>query len=788
MRKVRTGIYALLFAVSCFHASAQTKNRHTLSGYIRDASSGEILIGAGISIAELGKGTTSNEYGFYSLTLGPGQYTLVVSYLGYEAYKDSLSLTKDIHLNINLRPVVKQMEVTVTSDRSKENVQGTQMGTENLSIEKIKTLPVILGEVDILKTLQLLPGVQSSGEGSSGFYVRGGGPDQNLVLLDEAIVYNPGHLFGFFSVFNSDAINNTTLIKGGMPAEYGGRLSSVVNVSMKEGNNQAFKATGGIGLIASRLTLEGPVQKGKSSFMVAGRRTYIDVLTKPIAEKGSNLAGSGYYFYDLNTKINYTFSDKDRIFLSGYFGRDKFTYKGDRFTIEFPWGNTTTSLRWNHLFNNKLFMNTTALFSDYAFTLGAKQNEFDFKLFSGIRDYNLKADLDYFPNIRHQVKFGGLFTYHIFTPSTATGNAGDVSLAPEKINKQYGREAALYFSDDFDLTEKLRINAGLRYSLFQQIGPYDRYIESEDGEFSDTVVYAKNENIAFYDGWEPRFAIRYQLDLQSSVKASFTKTNQYLHLASTSGSTLPADLWIPSSRRVKPQECTQYAIGYFRNFLNDVFETSVEIYYKDLKNQIEFREGENTPGFNNNVENAFTFGDGRSYGSEFFIKKQSGKLNGWIGYTLSYALRYFDGLNGGHPFFAKYDRRHDGSVVISYSLSEKWTLGSVFVYGSGSAFSLPAYYVFISNTPGLYYEEDYRNKYRLKPYHRLDLSATYYHKKTEKRESSWNFSIYNVYNRLNQYMVFLDVQGNIANGQQTTQAKQVTIFPVIPSITWNFRF
>lgn len=786
-QKFLLGLGILIFLVQ--FSTAQ--NKYTISGYIKDASSGESLLGASVTIKELNKGVQSNEYGFYSITIPEGTYTIISSYLGYVSIIDTIKLNKSLRRNINLKSkAILSSEVTITSKRADENVKSTQMSTQTLEMEKVKTLPVILGEVDILKTLQLLPGVQSAGEGNSGFYVRGGGPDQNLVLLDEAVVYNTGHLFGFFSVFNSDAINNTSIIKGGIPAEYGGRLSSVVNVNMKEGNNQTFHATGGIGLISSRLTLEGPIQKNKSSFIVSGRRTYIDVLTKPFAGSNERLKNSGYYFYDMNMKLNYQFSDKDRVFLSGYFGKDVFKFSGERFGIRFPWGNSTATLRWNHLFNDKLFVNTTAIFSDYIFRLGASQSNFDFELFSGVRDYTAKVDFDFFPNVRNQMKFGALYTFHTFTPTTATGTIGEVSISPERINRQYANEAALYVSNDFDITEKLRLNAGLRYSFFQQIGPYDRYVGNADGVVIDTISYGNLENIKMYNGLEPRLALRYTLDRTSSIKASYTITNQYIHLASLSGSTLPTDLWIPSSSLVRPQRCTQYALGYFRNFKDDVYETSVEIYYKDLTNQVEFKEN-STGQLSQNIENDLTFGTGRSYGAEFFIKKAQGKFNGWIGYTLSYAERTFPELQGGRTFYARYDRRHDGSIVMSYTHTKKWTFGAVFVYGSGAAFNLPTHLIFFSGTQGLYYEDDYRNKYRLIPYHRLDLSATYTQKKTDKFESVWNFSIYNVYNRLNQYIIYLDIQGNVLdpNGSGLKiQPKQITVFPFIPSVTWNFKF
>ncbi len=771
-----------------FNTYSQSGNKVTISGFVRDNATGEALFGAGISIRELNKGTTANEFGFYSLSVSQGVYTIITTFLGYQIQVDTISLTKDIRLNYRLKGInIEQKEVVITADRTKDNTRNTEMGTISLSIDKIKTLPVFMGEVDILKTLQLLPGIQSAGEGNSGFYVRGGGPDQNLVLIDDAVIYNPGHLFGFFSIFNADAINNATIIKGGMPAEYGGRLSSVVNINMKEGNSERFTATGGVGLIASRLTLEGPIQKNKSSFMISGRRTYIDILTKPFINPESNFAGSGYFFYDLNAKLNYQFSEKDRIYLSGYFGRDKFTFKGEDFNFTFPWGNTTATFRWNHLFNDKLFMNATTLYSNYNFSFNAGQNNFDFKLFSGVKDFNTKADFEFFPNTRNQVKFGINYIFHVFTPSTATGSSGDVDFSPEKINRQYANEAAIYIQDDFELSKRIKFNAGIRYSAFQQIGPYERFLENANGEIEDTISYKTAENIAFYHGPEPRFTARYQIDEFSSIKGSFTRTFQYLNLASTTGSTLPTDIWVPSSQKIKPQRSTLYAIGYFRNFLKDLFESSVEVYYKSLKNQIEFEEGASF-GFNNNIENEFVFGKGESYGIELFLKKRSGKFNGWAGYTLSYTTRQFDDLQDGKSFFAKYDRRHDASVVLQYELSKKWSFGSIFVFGSGAAYSLPAGYFFIGSSPSFYFESDYRNKYRLKPYHRLDISATYYSKKTATRESSWNFSFYNVYNRYNQYLIYFAQDGSLEEGNLSTKARQVSIFPIVPAVTWNYKF
>jgi len=494
-----------------------------------------------------------------------------------------------------------------------------------------------------------LPGVQSAGEGNSGFYVRGGGPDQNLILLDNAVVYNPGHLFGFFSVFNADALKNVTLIKGGMPANYGGRLSSVLDVSMKDGNKKEYHAEGGIGLVASRLTLEGPIVKDKSSFMISGRRTYIDALMQPFLKGQSK--GSGYYFYDLNLKANYTLGQKDRIYLSGYLGKDVFSFKSQEgtFNAHIPWGNTTGTLRWNHQFGPKLFLNTTAVYNNYKFAFNGEQNDFDIKFFSEIRDWNGKFDFDYYPSPKHHIRFGGNYTYHTFTPNQVSGQSGTDEFQPDNSLKKYAHEAGVYVLDEFDISPKIKINAGLRYSWFGQIGPYTQYTLDENGNKLDSSTYAPGQLVKSYGGLEPRLNVRFKLNENSSLKASVTKTYQYLHLVSNNGSTLPTDIWMPSTAIVKPQASWQYAAGYFRNFLDNALETSVEIYYKDMQNQAEYRSGY-TPTTFRDPELDLVFGKGYAYGAEFFIHKTKGKFTGWIGYTLSWSWRKFKDLNEGERF------------------------------------------------------------------------------------------------------------------------------------------
>ena len=779
----------ILFLIIISASMANSQN-FTVSGFVREKSSGENLIGATVFIEELMKGSSTNTYGYYSINLEKGEYTIVSSYLGYQDYSQKIDLNKDLRINILLEQIsLEKQEIIISGERLDKNIKSTEMSTIKMPVKEIKLLPAIFGEVDILKTIQLLPGVQSSGEGSAGFYVRGGGPDQNLILLDEAVVYNASHLFGFFSVFNADAINDVNLIKGGMPANYGGRLSSVLDISMKDGNIKTYHADGGVGLISSKLTLQGPIKKDTSSFLVSGRRTYIDVLAAPFISDTSEFSGSGYFFYDLNAKVNYRFSDKDRLYLSAYFGRDVFSFenKKDNFSMRIPWGNATTSLRWNHLFNSRLFMNTTAIFSDYQFSFDVIQEDFEMELFSGITDYNLKVDFSYFPNINHNIKFGTNLIRHRFIPSSISAKVGEVNYNSDDRMKQYANDAAIYICDEVDLTEKLKINAGLRATYFQQVGPFDRYIKNDRGITTDSIHYASGEEVVHYTHLEPRFSLRYSLGDKSSIKASFTQNYQYIHLATISSVSMPTDLWVPSSDIVVPQFGTQYAVGYFRNFYKNMFETSVEFYYKKLENQIEYKDGA-TPGDNvaDNPDNNFTFGEGESYGMEVFFKKSLGKVSGWIGYTLSKTTRTFPELFNGENFPAKYDRRHDLSIITTYKFNEKWTVSAVFVYATGNTATLPVARYFISGEVVNEYGE--RNSYRMEPYHRLDFSITYFRKKKKNVQSSWNFSVYNAYNRHNPYFIYFDYDGEIETGSFVTQAKQVSLFPIIPSISWNFKF
>ncbi len=778
---MHTRFYLLSLIFSLCALNVPFAQNFTLSGYVKDGRSGETLIGVNVVNKDnKQQGATTNNYGFYSLTLPKGTYTLKATFVGFQDKEAKVDLNADQTLNFDITEGVELQEVVITAQEKDKNVTRTEMGTITLPIDNIKKTTVLFGETDILKVIQLLPGVKSV-EGSAGFYVRGGGIDQNLVLLDEAVVYNPGHLLGFFSVFNADAIKNTTLIKGGMPAQYGGRLSSVLDIQMKEGNNKAYEAEGGIGLISSRLTVEGPIQKEKSSFIVSTRRTYALDIVQPYIDK-TKLAGTNYYFYDLNAKVNYQFSDKDRLYLSGYFGRDVFVFNSkDRgFNFRLPYGNATATLRWNHVFKPTLFMNVSGVYNDYDFAAGGGQDVFQFNVFSGVRDWNAKVDFDYYPSVKHALKFGANYTYHRLTPNVFRGTNGDQTFTnADNLKSKYAHEYAAYISDDWKMTPQLTVNLGTRLSAFQQVGPYKSVKTGQ--------TYKSGEVAKAYAGFEPRITGTYKLnDNVSSLKFGVTMTTQYLHLVSNSTSSFPSDVWVASSELVAPQRGIQYAMGYFRNFDDNMWETSIEVYYKNLRNQIDYPENYvQNPA--EDVEQSFVFGNGRAYGAEFFIKKAKGRLNGWVGYTLSRTLRTFPDINGGRTYPSVYDRIHDVVVVGNYAVSKKWDMSANFIFSTGNSFTPLKSLYFIDQKLNIEYGD--RNSLRLPNYHRADFGATYTrHPERKGFRSSWTFSIYNFYNRWNPFFIYYDIQQSFQQGTAKATAQQVTIFPIIPSVTWNYKW
>jgi hypothetical protein len=770
----------LLFISGIAHIGWSQSEDFTLSGYIRDADSGEELVGANLYLpSEDNKGTVTNAYGFYSLTLEEGSYKIRISYAGYSTKELEIEFSRDSTLNLQLTSGLTMEEVVVDAEAGDENVSSTKMGTIQLPVEDIKKLPALMGEVDVLKSLQLLPGVLSATEGTSGFFVRGGAADQNLVLLDDATIYNPGHLLGFFSVFNADAIKNTTLIKGSLPARYGGRLSSVVDIQMKEGNNKQWAAQGGIGLVSSRLSVEGPIVKDKSSFFLSGRRTYILDLAQPFL-KGGNFEGTNYYFYDINAKMNYRISDRDRLYFSGYFGRDIFRFRSSSqdFSFDLPYGNSAATLRWNHLFSDKLFMNVSAIYNNYEFQFEGGQESFQAALYSGIDDYNLKVDWDYYPSTNHFIRFGVSFIHHQLQPQLITATTGEVNFSNDLLTK-YGNEYAVYLQDEWKVNARLTMQLGLRTSFFTQLGPYASLASGQE--------YGDSEPVITYWTPEPRASVRYNLTSASSLKAGIAYTAQYLHLVSNSTSTLPIDIWVPSTERVAPQRGIQYALGYFRNFLSNRYEFSAEVYYRDLYNQVDYRDDYvNNPS--NDVELDFVFGDGRAYGLELLLKKNKGDLTGWMSYTLSRTERSFEEIEGGRWYPAFYDRPHDFSFVGMYQINPKWNVNGTFVFGTGNTYTPVAGAYRIEDRINVYYGP--RNSARLIPYHRFDFSITYTPKPEVKKRfsSTWNFSIYNIYSRMNPTFIYNAFDTDRETGIVESKAYRVSLFPIIPSISWNFKW
>lgn len=764
--------------------SVNAQQTYTLSGYIRDNVSGESLIGANIYADSLEEGAVTNKYGYYSLTLPEGTYEIRYSYVGYQSRTLKVKLNQDKTRSVDLIPSTVSTEaVEIQGERKDNNIESVEVGTEKINVETVEKIPALLGEADVLKTLQLLPGVQSAGEGTSGFLVRGGNASQNLVLLDNTTVYNTGHLFGFFSVFNSNALKDVKLMKGGIPAKYGGRISSVVDISMKEGNRRSYEVDGGVGLISSDITVEGPIDSGRSSFLFSARRTYIDILSEAFAE-GTELEGNSYYFYDLNGKVNYKLSDRDRIFLSGYLGEDVFQFNSSSsdFNIQIPWGNSLATLRWNHLFSDKLFMNLSASYNSYDFEVDVSQTNLDAKLFSGIEDWSAKTDFTWFPAPNHTVDFGAEYIYHTFTPSSVSGGSDSGNqFSTDQVNQKHAHEGAIYVQDEVDFSPKLKVNAGLRLSLFQQVGPYRYY---QDGDLEEE--YEGGEPASFYKGLEPRIRARYKLSPSSSVKASFMRTFQYVHRVSNSASTLPNDVWVPTTKNVEPENAMQGSFGYFRNFNNNMFETSLELYYRRMNNIIEYDNGY-TPRFGRQLERDFVYGEAESFGAELYVKKRKGKLTGWMSYTLSKTTRFFDDLRT-NVFPSPYDRRHDFSIVGNYRLNKRWSISSTFVYGTGQPTTIPQRRYLIEGTARNFYSD--RNAYRLEDYHRLDISATLRAKNYQQKDfkSEWIFSIYNVYNNKNPFFIYFENEGNLLSGNFQTRAKKVALFPIIPSIKWNFEF
>ena len=749
--------------------------QYTISGSIKDSSNGEDLFGAIVKVKELeNTGAKANAYGFYSLTLEAGTYTLIYRATGFDDLVKKVELKENMTINVELslpQEVQQIEEVQVKGVKENENITSSEMNVTKFDPKDIETIPVIFGEKDIMKTMQLTPGVKTAGEGNSGFFVRGGGADQNLVLLDEATVYNASHLLGFFSVFNSDALKDVSLHKSGIPAEFGGRASSVMDVKMKDGNNKKFGVSGGIGLISSRLAVEGPIVKNKGSFIVSGRRSYLDLFLK--LSNDENIRNTKLYFYDLNAKANYKLSDKDRIFVSGYFGRDNFGF-GDQFG--FDWGNATGTIRYNRIISDKLFSNTSVVYSNYNYRFTVGSGDDGFGVNSAIEDVSVKQDFSLYANKNNTLKFGVIGMHHTFKPGALTG--GNESFNEIVLDSRYGIEVGAYIQNEQKLSNRFNISYGLRYSGFDLVGgkSYD-FDENGDKVAEDSV--GRWESIKYHQGLEPRFSMSYVISEKNSIKLGYNRMFQYMHQLSNSTTSSPTDVWVPSSNNILPQISDQIALGYYQNFKKNAYRLSAEVYYKALQNQIDYRNGADLL-LNNEVEGELVYGTGTAYGIELLLEKKKGKLTGWIGYTLSRSLRQFDDINDGKVFSARQDRIHDISIVVMYELTKSLSLASTFVYYTGDAVTFPAGKYTIDGVTYPYYTE--RNGYRMPDYHRMDLGLTWYMKDRKKFEHSLNFSIYNVYARENAYTI--SFQENEDTGE--TEAIQTALFKIVPSITWNF--
>ena len=764
-------VFSFLLCLGVHFTTVAAQQNYVVSGSVRDKQTGESLIKAVVRIQELpNAGIISNEYGFYSLSLPKGNYSVVVSQVGYETLVQKIKLDSSQTINFSLQTKNVLKEVVVESSRKNDNLTKAQMGTETINMAAISKVPVIFGEKDLLKTIQLLPGVKSAGEGNSGFFVRGGGADQNLILLDEAPVYNATHLLGFFSTFNSDAIKDATIIKGNSPSQYGGRLSSVLDVKMKEGNNQDYTVNSGIGLISSKVSIEGPLQKNKSSFILSGRRTYADVFLKATEKFKDNIL----YFYDLNAKANYQINAKNKIYVSGYFGRDELGL-GQEFGID--WGNKTGTIRWNKIISNKLFLNTSLIYSDYNYNVKLKNGETNFNINSNIKDVNLKQDYTFYANGTNTLRFGFNTILHTITPSTFSGTVIN-SVSKEGRN---GLENALYLTNNYRASNQLTIDYGVRLSMYTLMGG-DVYNIYENGMLNSSIKLNKSSFGKTYVNPEPRITTNYRINDETSIKAGYARNVQHLHLLSNSVASSPSDQWIGNSYNIKPEIADQISVGYVTKVFKSNFEFTTEAYYKHLQNQIDYKDGAEINTVSD-VESVLLYGIGRAYGLELLLKKKEGRLTGWIGYTLSKTERKIEGINDNNWYNARQDRTHDISVVGIYDVNDRWSISGVFVYNTGDAVTYPTGKYNVQGQT--LYQYAARNANRMPAYHRLDFSATYEKNKTKRMHGSWNFSLYNVYGRENAFRISFK---DDPNDPTRTQIIRTALFKWVPSVTYQFKF
>ena len=783
----------LILVLSALFLSDSTfAQEYTVSGYIKDAENGETLIGAFIYLSENGGSTVSNEYGFYSISVERGTYTLNGTYLGYKDVVQTIALDQNLKIDIELGPDANTLdEIVVTAEEVDRNVKALEMSVNKLDIKTLTKLPTLLGETEILRGIQLLPGVTSVGEGAAGFNVRGGSIDQNLVLLDEAPVYNSSHLFGFFSVFNPDAVKDVKLYKGGIPARYGGRLSSILDVRMKEGNSKELEVNGGVGTIFSRLSVEAPIVKDKSSFIIAGRRSYIDVLAKPFLNE--DVGSAVLNFYDLTLKSNYKFSEKDQVFLSGYFGRDNFGF-GD--AAGFNWGNQTGTIRWNHLFSDKLFANLTTYYSNYDYQINFGDTEEDsFDWNATIKNYSIKPEFSYFIRPQNILRFGGQSIYYVFEPANAVSVSNDVTV-DISTSEQYSLESNIFVENEITLFDKFQVNYGLRLSHFAYLGARNVYEfgEAERGFQRPLINVTQAESgevIADYFNLEPRFSLKADLGESSSLKASYNRTAQYIHLLSNTTASTPVDIWTPATNNIKPSMADQVALGYFQNFKNNEYEFSGEIYYKKLNDLVDYIDGADLI-LNELVEGQTLEGEGRAYGTELMLKKAEGRFSGWISYTLARSERLVDGINNNEWYASRFDQTHNLSVTTFYELTDRLTLSANFVYNSGTptTFANSGYYqqgYFVPNN-----DNNARNNVRIPDYHRLDLSMTIDPKPGNRKwKGQWVIGIYNIYSRRNPFSIYFRQENqrvNVGAPVNTEAVRLSVIGNFIPSISYNFTF
>lgn len=752
-----------------------------VSGYVKAKDSGEQLPAAIVTILETGQGVVTNAYGYYALKLPKGTYTLVARYAGYKDDTVRIVLKGPQKVDFQLEVQGIQLEeVVIEENYAEEVVKRAELGHVDVNVEQVKTMPLIFGEADVLKVAQLKPGIQVADEGTSGFFVRGGRFDQNLILLDEATVYNASHLFGFFSVFNTDALKSIDVYKGNMPAQYGGRLSSVMDIRMREGNRNQFHVSGGIGLIASRLTVEGPIIKNKASFLVTGRRTYADFFLR--FSNNESLRNNQLYFYDLNMKVNMDFSDQDRVFLSGYFGRDVFNF--GRNSLAWYWQNRTFTARWNHLFSTRVFVNTSFIFNDYRYGFNLSRADENLEFLLGVRDYTLKVDGDYFLSNDVHFKFGGIATYHYFQPGELRPTREPTNITPQEIDPRHAMEYAVYANIESNLSPRLQVNGGLRFSWFTLYGPLNLYqfLNPTDVTPIDTEYVGPREPVVTYSGLEPRVAFRYLLTDESSLKGAYTRNYQYLLVATYSSIGTPSDIWLPSSRDLPPQYGDQVSLGYSRTLLGEKVVLTIEGYYKWMYNQIDFRPGADIY-LNPYFEHEVLVGKGWSYGVEFLLEKRRGKWSGWLSYTYSRTKYQIEGINEGDPYSPFSDRPHDVSIVVQRQLGERWLVSAVWVYLTGRPVTMPVgKYEFDQYIVGIYTK---RGNYRLQDYHRLDLSVNYLLKQTDKVKMDLNLSIYNAYMRKNTWAIMLERDEQDPN---RVVAKKIYLFSIVPALTWNFQF